>query len=113
MHEGWTSIPDRLYHCTNINTAAKLVMWTLYRMRDKSTNVCYPTIRQISKQWGLSTKTVSKALKDLEQGGFISIKPSRRMRSNPKHRPNHVYTIQPSHSWALILDSSNAGNDEF
>lgn len=50
---------------------------------------CFPSIRTIGKELGLSRSSVQRSLKDLEHGGFLTREP--RFRENGSNTSNMYY----------------------
>jgi len=69
-----TQIPDGLYS-ENLRFGDKLVYANIRKYANKETLTCYPRVDTIAEDCGLSTKTVSLAIKRLEKAGLIKVTP--------------------------------------
>lgn len=56
---------------TDLSQRATLVILYLINRADQE-NICFPSIRTIAKECNISTRTVQRALYDLEKAGFIT-----------------------------------------
>lgn len=79
------------------NSAAKFVLRCLADFKNSETGQCYPSVQTISQETELNTKTVFKALKYLEEHGFIR---KERVVKNASNR------------YLLFLDHSISGYSE-
>ena len=61
---------ERIYCDQNIAQRAKLVYFYLHDRMDKN-RVCWPGIKRIGSDLGISGSTVKRALKDLKAAGYI------------------------------------------
>jgi len=72
-----------------------------YLIRNKNyENVILATVRKISEDVGVSTKTVNKTLLQMQNAGFIS-----RLHNGVIMFSPHI--IQPGKSWPTLLDSTS------
>ena len=82
----------------DLSQRATLVIFYLINRADIE-NTCFPSVRTIAKECNISTRTVQRALNDLEEAGFV-IRESRfheqgGQRSNVYHLNEMVDSITP------------------
>ena len=79
-----------IYSENNLPHRAKTV-YIYLRDRSDQDGTCWPGVKTIAKELKLSTRTVQRAIKDLEQAGLVTRK--YRYRENGSHTSN-LYCIQ-------------------
>ncbi len=57
-------------YATDLSQRATLVIFYLIYRADQE-NTCFPSIKNIAKECNISTRTVQRALNDLEEAGFL------------------------------------------
>lgn len=73
--------------------SAKLVMFILGHRHNYKTGDCYPSIRRIALESGLSVKSVTTALKDLVDLGLIKKKKRQKLGGNPHETSNSYFLV--------------------
>ena len=63
---------ERIYRDQGMPGRAKFVYYYLRDRMDKD-RICWPGIKRIGSDLGISRSTVKRALKDLDRAGYISI----------------------------------------
>jgi DNA-binding MarR family transcriptional regulator len=81
---------ERIYSDMDIPQRAKLVYFYLHDRMDKD-RVCWPGIKRIGADLGVSRSTVKRALKDLEKAGYIGIEVA--FRENGSYTSNRYHII--------------------
>ena len=83
--------PDyEIFKVSGLSKSAKKVYIYLSAIADAKGR-CFPVYRTIAKRTGLSTSTVGKAIKELEQGGLLS----HRQRVSRRGGSSNVYQVYP------------------
>lgn len=67
----WHRVPDHLWDWPGLSPTARCVAAVLYRYRNRQSGQAWPTRDTIGKSLGLTTRTITKALSDLERSGLI------------------------------------------
>lgn len=75
----------------NLSLAAKVIYCVLKIHENKKTHDCYPSIKTLAKEAGISENTARKAIIDLEKSRIIKIK---RRKINNKEWESNLYLIQ-------------------
>ena len=75
----------------NLSLAAKVIYCVLKIHEDKETHDCYPSIKTLAKEAGMSENTVRKAITDLEKLGIIKIK---RRKISKKEWESNLYLMK-------------------
>ena len=75
----------------NLSLAAKVIYCVLKIHENKETHDCYPSVKTLAKEAGMSENTVRKAITDLEKLGIIKIK---RRKINKKEWESNLYLMQ-------------------
>lgn len=82
---------------------------SLCRHADQKTQSCYPSMKLIAEENGMSVKTVERATKILEDWKVIDIK---RSKKEDGTQANNVYTLTAKSGWkAKPTDSQSVGKD--
>ncbi len=91
---GFTIIDNRIItdFCPQIGIAGLALYAVLSKYADNVTRQCYPSIRTLSRQLGISQPTVLKAMQLLEVAGLVEVV---RARSSRGQRHVNVYTLLP------------------
>jgi len=71
--EQFVTVPNSLVECENISPKSLVIYCALKRYMNKDTKECYPKISTIAQDVGCGKDAILKALKELEDSGFISI----------------------------------------
>lgn len=79
-------------YSVQLSNKEKLVIINLLSRADKNMN-CFPSVKRIAEDCGISTRTVQRALKELEEGGFI--KKESRFHKKGGQRSNYYYLQKP------------------
>jgi len=74
---------ERIYSDQQLPVRARLVYYYLHDRMDKD-RICWPGIKRIGSDLGISRSTVKRALKDLDKAGYIRI--------DAEHRDNGSLT---------------------
>lgn len=75
----------------NLSLAAKVIYCVLKIHENKETHDCYPSIKTLAKEAGISENTARKAIIDLEKSRIIKIK---RRKINNKEWESNLYLMQ-------------------
>lgn len=75
----------QIIHCSDMQTA--MVYLIILSHRNAENNKCFPSISLISRECGVSTSTVKRKIKELEEYGFISINSGKQNVSNNYYFP--------------------------
>ncbi len=112
---GFTLIDNRIItdFCPQIGIAGLALYAVLSKYADNVTRQCYPSIRTLSRQLGISQPTVLKAMQLLEVAGLVEVV---RARSSRGQRHVNVYTLLPipygqAASSPTVKDVSHTGED--
>ena len=68
-----------------------ITLWLYLSRRANKDNQCWPGINRIAAELHLSRSTIQRAIRDLEQAGWLVIEP--RMRGNGS-KTSHLYTLK-------------------
>ena len=89
----WTEVPDtRGDAISEVGTTAFAVYFRLLHHRNRTTGRTHPSIRTLEKSLGVDRKTILKAVRRLEEAGWISV--TRDETENGKPVPNR-YDFPP------------------
>ena len=88
--------PNWLMRRTEISGNAKLCLARLYQFAGKD-GICFPRITTIAKEVGLSTRTVQRCLRELEDLGLID-RGERLDKSGRTISPSYLF---PMHEWQV------------
>ena len=80
---------ERIYCDQEITQRAKLVYFYLHDRMDKN-RVCWPGIKRIGADLGMSRSTVKRALNDLKAAGYIKADPAFRDNGSPTSNRYHI-----------------------
>ncbi|WP_051227699.1 helix-turn-helix domain-containing protein [Oceanospirillum beijerinckii] len=94
--------------CKVKNPSRKLVLIKLSDNANDS-GVCWPSIQHIADQCEMSTRTVRRHLKDLEEAGFVQIE--ERKRNNFVNQSN-LYTLKFTEGQEFSSGSDSDGGDK-
>jgi DNA-binding MarR family transcriptional regulator len=72
--EKWAKIPERMLYDRALHASDIRVYGCLERHKNRKTGKCFPSISRISKLIGSSRRRVIENLKNLEKGGFITVR---------------------------------------
>ena len=79
-----------------LNISSTAVYISLCRHADNKGQDCFPSMKLIAEELGISTKTVERATKELEEWGIISIT---RKKKEDGTQANNVYLLTPKSKW--------------
>ena len=92
-----------------LSVSSTAVYLSLCRHADNKTQSCFPSMRLVAEELGVSTKTVERATMELEEWGIISVKRSRKPDGT---QANNVYTLASKKSWVKKpRDNMSVGAD--
>ena len=91
--ERWQHWRERYYRMSGRNLAALFLLTAYIYLRDRAnaSGSCWPGIKTIASDLGLSRSTVKRAINELERKGFLLKNP--RFRTNGSHTSN-LYTVR-------------------
>lgn len=104
-----------MVYASNLTQRATLVIFYLINRADKE-NTCFPGVKTIARECNISTRTVQRALNDLEEAGFL--KRESRFHKQGGQRSN-LFTVlneeqlteEDDNIQKIIFDESNESND--
>ena len=79
-----------------LGASCTVVYLSLCRHSDNNTQQCFPSIKLIAEENGISRDTVMRAIKKLEEWGIIKIKKSKKEDGT---QANNVYTLTSKKIW--------------
>lgn len=80
----------------------------LCRHADNTSQTCFPSMKLIAEKLGISTKSVERATKVLEECGFLLID---RSKKEDGTQANNIYTLLSQDNWHIPTDSDTIGTD--
>lgn len=96
-------------YATHLGVMCTAVYISLCRHVDNKTQTCFPSMRTIAKENGISEKTVERATKKLEEWGIISVA---RSKKEDGTQANNIYTLTAKSVWkSKPTDSVTVGAD--
>lgn len=69
---GYVYTPNCIRRCLRLSQEEKLVLFEIYSLYNEGMGYAYPTQQTLAMNVGVSSSSISKSLKQLEQKGFIS-----------------------------------------
>jgi hypothetical protein len=101
---GFTIIDNRIItdFCPQIGIAGLALYAVLSKYADNVTRQCYPSIRTLSRQLGISRPTVHKVTAVLEEVGLVRVERGHATRGK---RPVNIYTLLPIPDGPLAVPS--------
>lgn len=79
-----------------LGASCTVVYLSLCRHSDNNTQQCFPSMKLIAEENGISRDTVLRALKKLEEWGIVVIKKSK---ASDGTQANNVYTLTSKNTW--------------
>lgn len=83
-------------YAKHLGVYCSAVYISLCRHADNKTQSCYPSMKLIAEENGMSVKTVERATKTLEEWGIVSIK---RTKKEDGTQANNLYTLTAKSLW--------------
>jgi len=83
-------------YARHLGVSCTAVYISLCRHSDNATQMCYPSMKLIAEENGISRDTVMRALKKLEEWGIILVKKSKK---DDGTQANNVYTLLAKSNW--------------
>jgi len=96
--KGWFWLDNEYLngYAKHLGATCTVVYLSLCRHSDNETQSCFPSMKLIAEENGISTKTVERATKKLEEWSIISIERSKREDGT---QANNVYTLLAKRHW--------------
>ncbi len=100
---------DRIIE-SSLSANARLVCYVLLQYRNRKTGECYPSQNTISSGCNLCRNTVSRAVKELEEKGYVEIS-KKRLKGQKFTSLYYCFNIEKSGSCAAGEQSNDVSND--
>lgn len=71
LENGFTKVPNSVLYADDITSTEKLV-YILLRSMAIGRDECFPSTDKLGKLLGITRRTISTCLKNLEDGGYIN-----------------------------------------
>lgn len=90
---GYVYIPNSIRRCLRLSQEEKLVLFEIYSLYNEDKGYAFPTQQTLAMYVGVSSSSISKALKKLEEKGFI--KSSGRKGKKKRYYPQFNIHLNP------------------
>ncbi|WP_258313502.1 helix-turn-helix domain-containing protein [Paenibacillus sp. tmac-D7] len=88
FHNGYTKVPHKLHRCFGLSQYEKLILVDLIAYMSNK-HKCYPTIENIARNVGCSSKSVERHMRALQEKKLVLVGQSRK--NNEYYLPENFY----------------------